>query len=255
MVPIVLGEALLRWSALTRAEKIETCRMLRMLGLSYGEIRSFVPVPKGTLAGWCKGTPISQEVAAEISARSRTQGQPSRKSVGKQLRSRNEERLASIRHRAQTEASFLAGSPRWTAGLAAYWAEGSKYAEMRFANSDPGMINLFLAWVEEFIGTRRAEVTIVLHLHDGADEEEAISHWSNATGVPTTNFRKTQWKRAGGGHRKRKLRFGTAQARIPRSGDTLQRVLGWIEGFKNQLGLHPLDSSAGRWRNGSATDS
>lgn len=48
----LLGRAA-EWDQLTRWERAEVGRALRRLGWTYSEIREVVPVPKGTLAGWC----------------------------------------------------------------------------------------------------------------------------------------------------------------------------------------------------------
>ena len=53
--------------------------------------------------------------------------------------------------------------------------------------------------------------------------------WSEVTNVPETSFTKTFVKREGTGHRKRLLYNGTASVRLRRSGEALQRVLGWID--------------------------
>ena len=42
------------WASLSRWERAEVGRDLRRQGLSYGEIMQLIPVPKGTLAGWCR---------------------------------------------------------------------------------------------------------------------------------------------------------------------------------------------------------
>jgi len=42
------------WDELHRWERSELGKDLRRLGLTYGEIRELIPVPKGTLSYWCR---------------------------------------------------------------------------------------------------------------------------------------------------------------------------------------------------------
>ena len=58
-----------RWDRLSAWERAELGRALRRLGWTYGEIRELVPVPKGTLAGWCREITLSAEQIAAIRAR------------------------------------------------------------------------------------------------------------------------------------------------------------------------------------------
>jgi hypothetical protein len=115
--------------------------------------------------------------------------------------------------------------PFWLAGVVAYWSEGAKRDHsVRFSNSDPGLVGLFLAWARTYLehtGFRAA-----LHLHSGQEEAERITFWSSVTGLARTDFGKTYIKAEGTGHRKNRLYQGTLAVRLLGKGDELQRVLG-----------------------------
>ena len=57
------------WDMLTRWERSELGRSLRRLGWTYGEIIDVIPVPKGTLAYWCRDIRLTEEQVAAIKLR------------------------------------------------------------------------------------------------------------------------------------------------------------------------------------------
>jgi transcriptional regulator with XRE-family HTH domain len=77
------------------------------------------------------------------------------------------------------------------AGIALYAGEGSKTpGEIRFANSDPRMICLFLTWLRRFFDVDESRLRLKLYLHIGLDLDAANAHWSALTGIPLSQFRK-----------------------------------------------------------------
>lgn len=229
-LPLELVRRIERWDELKRWERKEIGQTLRKMGLSYREISAVIPVHKGTLSTWCRDLGIPNAERARLGA-----ARERRREVGAILRQRAVDRAADIRSQAKVEAALLLEDPFWTAGVTAYWAEGTKrHKSLRFSNSDPGMIRLFVGWVERYLDVRREELTVHLHLHGGQDDSERRAFWSKATGIPLANFRKTYFKSEGTGHRKNVLYNGTATIRVRRSGALLQRVLGWSDALADR---------------------
>ena len=145
-------------------------------------------------------------------------------------RQRTIARQGAIRAAAGREAETLRGDAFWSAGLVAYWAEGSKsWGSLKFSNSDPNLVVLFISWADRFLDVGVDRLTAFLHLHSGQSELGSRLFWSACTGIPLDQFGKTYIKKEGTGHRKNVLYNGTISVRIRCSGDLLQRVLGWIE--------------------------
>ncbi|MEA2009727.1 MAG: hypothetical protein U9N78_03400, partial [Actinomycetota bacterium] len=69
-VPSDLLDRANEWDELHRWERSELGKTLRRLGLTYGEIRELIPVPKGTLSNWCRGIRLSKEQISAIRDRS-----------------------------------------------------------------------------------------------------------------------------------------------------------------------------------------
>lgn len=206
---------------------------LRRMGLSYKEIAAVIPVHKVTLSGWCSDIELTAEQTARLAAKRPVLAM--RHSLGADRRMRARSERARVRSAGALEARALLTDPLWRAGVVAYWAEGGKKDHLRFANSDPALVRVFMNWAEDYLGLTIDRFTIALHLHAGQDDAERREFWSWQTGIPLSQFRKTFIKPEGTGHRKNNLYAGTASIRVTRSGALLQRVLGWIDALSPPL--------------------
>ncbi len=193
--------AIARWSQLSRWERAELGRALRHRGWSYGEISAVIPVPKGTLAGWCRAITLSPEQAAAIQLRT-----GSRRGVPRDTQRKRRAEVERIRADALEQARQLAGDAAWAAGTALYWGEGTKAKRsLAMSNSDPRSLRFFIGWVRRYLSAD-AVFVLSLHLHEGNDEEASQTFWRQQLGLPDAEFYKTFVKPAGTGHRTNRLR-------------------------------------------------
>src|SRR5207253_5845058 len=101
---------------------------------------------------------------------------------------------------ARAQVSSLAESELFVAGVALYWAEGTKAKPWRpgenvkFINSDPDVIRLFIAWLA-LLGIGVDRLTFHLSIHESADVAAAEKSWASVVGVPESAFRKAVLKR------------------------------------------------------------
>jgi hypothetical protein len=129
----------LPWDQLSRWERAEIGRALRRQGLSYGEIMDRIPVPKGTLAGWCRGITLKAEQVRAI--RERT---GSWRGVPRNTQRKRREEIDRIRTEAEQQVPSLIREPLWLAGTIMYWAEGGKTQKtLQMTDSDPRVLRLF----------------------------------------------------------------------------------------------------------------
>ena len=120
------------------------------------------------------------------------------------IRTESRERVASLTPR---ELELLA--------VTAYWCEGCKSKpydrreQVTFINSDPGLILLFLAWLDQidFPGEHRH---FSLSIHESADVPSATAWWSDVTGVPSDDFGRAVLKR----HNPKTVRKNTSDAYV-----------------------------------------
>jgi len=224
-----------RWSLLSRPERAGVGRALRRLGWSYREIREIVPVPRSTLAGWCRDIALTDAQVAAI--RERTSG--SGRGTPRDTQRRRRAQIEHIRADAHVFAQEHLHDPLFVAGTVLYWGEGAKTSpRLAVANADVRTIRLFLRWVERF-HRPEPEFVFALHLHQGNDEEHAKRWWTDAIGLERAEFTKTFIKPAGTGHRKNRLPQGVCRVCMRRSADAWHRTMAWIDALGRLLSDEP----------------
>ena len=154
---------------------------------------------------------------------------------------------------ARNQVQYLAESELFVAGLAAYWAEGTKAKPWRagservvFINSDESMIRLFLAWLD-LIGVERDRLVYRLSIHESADVSAATSYWAAVAGVPTSEFRRPTLKR----HVPKTVRknvgtdyHGCLVVNVRCSTELYRQIAGWWSGLSTLGAPAPVPLSA-----------
>ncbi len=205
-------------------ERAELGRQLRRLGLSYGEIRDLIPVPKGTLAGWCRDIRLTDGQSLSIKERTGSQ-----LGVPRDTQWRRREEVARIQAEARLSALDHMADPLWTAGTALYWGEGSKTnRSLELANADPRVHRVFIAWTTRYLDPD-PEFVLALNLHANNDEPAARLFWQEELRLGSADFNKSFVKPDGTGHRKNHLPYGVCRVRLRRSTDAFFKVLTWID--------------------------
>jgi len=230
-IPTDLIEIAARFEALGQWDRAELGRSLRRLGLSYGEIRELIPVPKGTLAGWCREIRLSQEEVAAIKDRRGPREGPRDTQWKRRLE------VEAIRSDARAFALEHLTDAFWMAGTVLYWGEGAKTKRsFSVANSDASALRLFMHWTRRYV---EADPVFVLKLNLHADNDEALArdHWRHSLGVEEAEFYRTFIKQDGTGHRKNHLPYGVCQVRMRCPANAAVMVGTWIEIVASTLGL------------------
>lgn len=84
-----------------------------------------------------------------------------------------------------------------------YYCEGAKDTNcVKFTNSDPTVIKLFLYLLRQAFHIDETKLRITLHLHEYHDEQEQKRFWQEVTQIPRAQFHKT-WIKPHTGKRKR----------------------------------------------------
>jgi hypothetical protein len=214
-----------RWDDLHRRERSQLGKALRRLGLTYGEIRGIIPVPKGTLSCWCRDIELTPRQIAAI--RERT-SPGSRKGIPVDTQWRRRRSIEKIREQARNFAEDHIDDAFFIAGVSLYWGEGSKTrSDLSLANADPRALRLFIDWVRAYHDAS-ADFVLKINLHAGNDEPAARDFWRDATGLGDATFYRTYIKPDGTGHRKNHLPYGVCQVRVRRCADHWHRTMEWI---------------------------
>lgn len=168
---------------------------MRLDGASYPEIVAALGVSRSSVSLWVRDVPYQERLRLSDDAR-RTGAEryfaERRRMV---FAERQNEKLGWA-----NEIGELTDRELLIAGAVAYWAEGTKSKPWRpsesviFTNSDPGMIKLFLAWLD-LVGVDRTQVHFRVAIHESADLAAAESFWADVVQTPATSFRRATIKR------------------------------------------------------------
>ncbi|NND01689.1 MAG: hypothetical protein HKN91_02795 [Acidimicrobiia bacterium] len=218
------------WEDLTRWERAELGRALRRLGWTYREIREVIPVPKGTLSGWCAEVELTEEQVSAIAQRTATQA-----GVPRDTQWRRRLEKEAIRAEAREQVGAFVQQPLWVAGVVMYWAEGSKTTNrLTLSNTDPAALRLFVDWTRAYLDSE-AEFVLSLHLHHGNDEAAAKAYWAPVIAPQRASFTKTYIKPPGTRHRKNHLAHGVCRVAVRRSANHIVRVKAWYRALPAAL--------------------
>ncbi len=169
-------------------------RELRLQGMTYDQIQVELGCSKSSISLWVRDLPKPE--------RRRTREEASaiaRRGWEATLKRRKAERQRT-KQAATEEIGTLSPRELFLLGVGLYWAEGSKAKPHRpqervtFVNSDPHMIEVFLAWLR-LLGVRPDHLRFHVHIHETADVPAAEQFWQAPTGADASAFGKTSLKK------------------------------------------------------------
>lgn len=121
------------------------------------------------------------------------------------------------------------------AGVMLYWGEGAKTGgTIKFVNSDPEMIVLFLNFLRKICGIYEGRLKVLIHMYPDHNEKELKKFWSRKTGVPLDRFYKSHIHHGRVGTYKTKSKYGTLAVNYSDK-RLLKILLGWIDQYKKTL--------------------
>lgn len=159
---------------------------MRAEGRSYREIQEVVGVAKSTLSLWLRDVPLTDEQRRALELR----GPEATRKNAQAARANAIRRRQRIQTEARNQITQLSESELFVAGVVAYWAEGTKNkpwrsgAKVRFSNSDPSFIGLFIRWLH-LVGVTDDRIYFRLQIHESAEVGDA---WSSGA-EPSTSIR------------------------------------------------------------------
>ncbi|WP_406411070.1 hypothetical protein OG923_20465 [Streptomyces halstedii] len=239
---LVNGEPAPEWTRRPRArdDLRERARELRRQGLTYDAIQVELGCSKSSVSLWVRDLPKPE--------RSRTAVEQARLAGRKRwdhelaLRDTERQRTKAV---AKKEIGALSDRDLFLVGTALYWSEGTKdkpydrRESVTFINSDPGMVEVYLAWLA-LLGLPREQLRYRLMIHETADVESAKSYWADLIGIDASAFQKTTLKK----HNPKTVRKnvgsdyrGCLVIRVPQGAELYRRIEGWWSGIAEQAQL------------------
>lgn len=206
----------------------EKARELRLQGWTYDQIQVELGCSKSSISLWVRDLPKPE--------RKRTPEEASaiaRRGWEVTLRLRDEERQRT-KEAAKQAVGTLSPRELFLLGVGLYWAEGGKdkpydrRENVCFVNSDPGMIRVYLAWLD-LLGVERERVRYTVMIHETADVPGAEQYWADLVGAERSAFNKTTLKK----HNPKTVRKNTGEAyrgclviKVRKSADLYRRIEG-----------------------------
>lgn len=188
---------------------------------------------KGSISLWVRDLPKPERRDPSEQAKL-----ASRKRWDHELAVRDEERQKT-KAAAAAEIGTLSDRELFLVGVGMYWAEGSKdkpydrRENVTFVNSDPGMIETFLRWLD-LLGVERDRVRYCVMIHESADVAGAEQYWADLVGADRSAFNKTTIKK----HNPKTVRKnvgasyrGCLTIKVRQSADLYRRIEGWWYGI------------------------
>lgn len=231
---LLAGEPPPEWTRRPRAKDDlhAKARLLREQGLDYNRIAAELGVSKGTVSAWVHDMPWPERLSYEECRKRAAEGV--RRYWETERRVREAQREAT-RAAAGAEIGTLTQRELLIAGAIAYWCEGAKRKAhnprelVQFMNSDPGIILLFLRFLEA-AGISRQQVHFRVCIHESADAAAAERFWLEVTGADPAQFHNPTLKR----HNPKTVRknvgdsyHGCLCVAVWKSADLYRRIEGW----------------------------
>jgi transcriptional regulator with XRE-family HTH domain len=163
-------------------EQRAQARGLRAQAWTLAEIAAQLGVARSTVSIWCRDV--------EFEPRPRSRGNAVKHKPHPQHVAKLAE-IQRLRDEALARIGTLSERDLLIAGVALYAAEGAKTTtEVKFANTDPRMISLFLQFLRAFFPVDESRLRMRLYLHEGLDLDAATGFWSDLTRIPAGQFTK-----------------------------------------------------------------
>ncbi|MFF9401112.1 hypothetical protein ACF1FX_10745 [Streptomyces sp. NPDC014646] len=209
-------------------------RELRLQGMTYDQIQVELGCSKSSISLWVRDLPkpVPSRTAAEqarLAGRARWEHE---------LVVRDEERRRT-KAAAREEVGAMSDRELFLAGVALYWAEGSKdkpydrRETVAFINSDPDVITVYLAWLR-LLGVEPERLTYRVMIHETADVPAAERYWTDLVGIDVATLQKTTLKK----HNPKTIRKNVGEnyrgcliIRVLQGACLYRRIEGWWSGL------------------------
>lgn len=224
---------------ITVVQKTKAIR-LRKEGFSYREILRQVPVAKSTLSLWLRAVGLSKKQKQRLTEK--------RLSAGRRgAEARRNWRIINTKNayaEAKKEATAVFNRELWLAGVMLYWAEGSKQKatnvsqSVKFSNSDPLMIRLFLKWLTTICKIEESDIYCELYIHRNSDIKKAVKFWNKRLAPFPLGVIYYKWDSAGTNRKNVGEQYnGLITARVRRSTSLNRKISAWVEIFLQNCGV------------------
>ena len=199
-----------------KKELKEKALILRKKGKSIRDIAKTLKVSKGSVSLWVRDIKLTETQKNLLQSRSAVNNYR----LGVEA---NAARCKELREQYQKEGVLKAKAedPLHLIGCMLYWAEGAKSGNcLRFANSDPDMVKLFLKFLTECykIDISKISMRVYCHSDDPKEIKRIENFWKKELNLPSSCVKKSVVnnvsKYSKGKRRKNKLPYGVCRLNV-----------------------------------------
>jgi transcriptional regulator with XRE-family HTH domain len=208
-------------------------RELRLQGWTYDQIETELGCSRSSVSLWVRDLPKPEPRYTPEEQRALMNEGLARR------RAAEDDERKKIRHGAREETTDLTDRELFMAGVALYWAEGAKSKSydrrerVVFVNSDPGVIETYLAWLD-LLDVDPKHLRFRVLIHESADVAAAHRFWAGIASIDTSLFARPTLKK----HNPKTVRKNTGDdyhgclvIGVARSAHLYNRIEGWWSGI------------------------
>lgn len=209
---------------------------MRKMGESIGSIKLKLGVSKSSVSLWCSDIELTTEQRDCLIESDRRGGAIGRAKASISIRKERLNRMSKYMVKGRKMVGQMSNRDLFLVGIALYWAEGDKKnRRLKFTNSDPEMIKIWIKWLKECLKVPRDDIYCYLGINQLHLKRVEIveKYWSDVSGIPLENFRKVSLKKVNALkiYENSEEHFGTLNIRVKRSTNLNYLVLGLIAGL------------------------
>jgi hypothetical protein len=208
---------------------------LRRQGKSYKAISRDLGIPTATLCGWFKDLDWSIEIRNRLGATASFSYPEKLASMVAATKKKFALLHEEYRQEAIREFELKKSNPLFIAGVMLYWGEGDKKIEnscIRLSNSDLGMIRSFYVFLVNSMDIPKEKIAINLLLYPDLIDSVQKKLWSDITGIPISQFKKSIVIQ--GRHPTRRLAHGVGMIRVG-GRKHKEKLIKWIEIYMREI--------------------
>lgn len=228
---LVTGEPPPEWTKRPNAKDDlrDRARELRGQGWTYNEIQAELGCSKSSVSLWVRDLPHPEPRCTPEEQRARMNAGLAR------LRAEQDRVREETKRQAAESIGELSDRELFMAGVALYWAEGQKSKPYQrresviFINSDPGVIQVYLAWLD-LLDVPRERLRFRVMIHETADVATAERYWADLVDIDTAALQPTTLKK----HNPKTVRKNVGDAyrgclvvRVLQGAELYCRIEGW----------------------------
>jgi len=211
-------------------------RKMRAKGESVKEIAHKLDISKSTVSLWVRDIILSVEQLEQLRKHAIKGAELGRLRSALQQKAKRLKFLDDSRQEGIIKLKDLTDREFFIAGIALYWAEGSRKTQvMEFCNSDKNLIKFMIDWLKRYFDVETADLKAAVGINEIHRQREdiIIKYWSKISGIPLTQFCKTSFKKVKNQkvYKNSNEHYGTLRVRVLRSSRIYYRIMGLIEGL------------------------